>query len=269
LTQRPDLIFQLRRKQASSVRREARSLLATFCLAVVRFGDFSPLVLFRCECFSRRPRGLGQRAGHKKATFGEAKRDSEGFERIQHRRAGILLSRGNAGRQRKAQMPYVREQDVDPPGRSLAAPSPRGRAGGAGLLLRAVRVHPLASSGQGRAVVGRGSTWLSPHRGREKLTAAGSPELAQKMRGPLEGWVRAADLKDLPSARSSSRGSWAPRRRCSTKTYGHLLPDALDRGRAAIDGFTQSHDQREVSSGHFGAELPSAAAPLPAALRLE
>jgi hypothetical protein len=33
------------------------------------------------------------------------------------------------------------------------------------------------------------------------------------------------------------------------KTYGHLLADALDRGRAALDAFDAKSDQRGESDG--------------------
>ena len=55
------------------------------------------------------------------------------------------------------------------------------------------------------------------------------------------------------SPTGSSPGSWAPPVDQIDKTYGHLLPDSLDRTRSALDAFVQNGVLAEEGGGHLQA----------------
>jgi hypothetical protein len=60
------------------------------------------------------------------------------------------FARGTRSRGRRPSVPYVRRDDVDPPRRDVDAASVGRGASGAGVLMRSLRLHPLAPQGQGR-----------------------------------------------------------------------------------------------------------------------
>jgi len=67
------------------------------------------------------------------------------------RLAVLQFEHGSRSHRRVTDVPNVRPHDLGTPRRLLDAPSPRRRTQSPGLLVRSMRLHPLASNGQDRA----------------------------------------------------------------------------------------------------------------------